>query len=217
MERVLKEILSIRSQIEALNTCSKSCLEELEASFDLKDLGNVKETLKRAKSLLEQRPKFLVLSEGVRKTYDFHCTCRKQLKSSEAECKEIQEALRRAVKGAESALTVKLDDYLKKFPIQAVEEARNYITEMKISHCQPEAKFTDDELLSPIEFFIKVLPDENMSMASDSASQESKIALKSLADAFELASKIVSPIGISGREIEMPDFEVLANNAKKSP
>ena len=133
MERQLRDILSLRSDIEILNASSKSSNEKLETSFDLKKLGDVVETLKRAKSLLEQRQKFQDLTDGVRKIFDFHHVCQMNLESSMGDSKEYVEALETTLKGAKSALTTKLDDYLKNFPFQEVEETRNYITEMKIS------------------------------------------------------------------------------------
>ena len=133
MERELKGILSLRTDIEALNVRSKLSLEKLENSFDFKNLRNLVETLKKTKSLLEQKQKFLELVDGVRKMYDFHDICRTNLESSSGESEVYQQALRATLKGAKSAFTTKLDEYLDKFPILAVEEARDHIKEIKIS------------------------------------------------------------------------------------
>jgi len=223
MERQLREIWSLRADIEILNASSKSSNEKLETSFDLKKLGDVVETLKRAKSLLEQRQKFQDLTDGVRKIFDFHHICQMNLESSMGDSKEYVEALETTLKGARSALTTKLDDYLKNFPFQEVEETRNYITEMNISEKDRRAgkEFTNLEILSHIEYFIKILPNDQLSIVSDVATQESKNTLDLLAKTFEVASKIANPETSfedlkSLKEAKIPDVEVLLKDAKRT-
>jgi len=223
MERELKGILSLRADIEALNIRSKLSLEKLEHSFDFKNLRNLVETLKKTKSLLEQKQKFLELVDGVRKMYDFHDICQTNLESSSGESEVYQQALRATLKGAKSAFTTKLDEYLDKLPILAVEEARDHIKEIKISDKDRRTgkEFTDDEIFSHIEYFIKILPDNQLCTVSDVASHESRTALKLLAKTFQVASRIVSPDTSPEdfkilREAKMSDIEVLLKDARRT-
>ena len=82
-------------------------------------------------------------------------------------------------------------------------------------------EFTNLEILSHIEYFIKILPNDQLSIVSDVATQESKNTLNLLAKTFEVASKIANPETSfedlkSLKEAKIPDVEVLLKDAKRT-
>ena len=154
MKQEIQEILSLRLEIKELNTRFLANQEKLKTSFDHLDLRSVAEVLKRAKSLLEDKPKLLGLIDDIRQTFDFYTTCQTMFETAD---ESILEPLKSSVRGAESALMLKLDEYIKLFPIDKIEEAKRLIMDIKLpSDCQDRKKFNDEEILTRIESMIKV-------------------------------------------------------------
>ena len=182
MKQEIQEILSIRLEIKELNTRLLANQETLKTSFDHLDLRSVSEVLKRAKSLLEDKPKLLGLIDDIRQTFDFYTTCQTMFETAD---ESILEPLKSSVKGAEAALMLKLDEYIKLFPIEKIERTKRFIMDIKLpSECQDRKKFNDEEILTRIESMIKTLPNDELFLASEVATQESKLAVDALAGAL---------------------------------
>ena len=207
MKQEIQEILSLRLEIKELNTRLLANQETLKTSFDHLDLRSVAEVLKRAKSLLEDKPKLLGLIDDIRQTFDFYTTCQTMFETAD---ESILEPLKSSVKGAEAALMLKLDEYIKLFPIEKIEQTKRLIMDIKLpSDCQDRKKFNDEEILTRIESMIKVLPNGQLFLASEVAAQESKVALDAFADALICQGK-----SLKSENPEVVDIESLAENAK---
>ena len=178
-------IVSLRLEIKDLNT-------------RLLDWRSVSEVLNRAKSLLEDKAK------------SFNDDITQALKRYETANESTLESLRR-VKVAEAALMLKLDEYMKWFPIGKIEQAKRLIRDIKLpSECQDGNKFNDEEILTLIVSMIKVLPNVQLFLASEEvAAQKSKVALDAFADALICQGK-----SLKSENPEVVDIESLAENAK---
>ena len=182
MKQEIQEILSLRLEIKELNTRLLANQETLKTSFDHLDLRSVSEVLKRAKSLLEDKPKLLGLIDDIRQTFDFYTTCQTMFETAD---ESILEPLKSSVRGAEAALMLKLDEYVKLFPIEKIEQAKRLIMDVKLpSDSQDRKKFNDEEILTRIESMIKVLPNGELFLASEVATQESRLAVDTFAGAL---------------------------------
>ena len=182
MKQEIQEIVSLRLEIKELNTRLLANQETLKTSFDHLDLRSVSEVLKRAKSLLEDKPKLLGLIDDIRQTFDFYTTCQTMFETAD---ESILEPLKISVRGAEAALILKLDEYIKLFPIEKIEQTKRLIMDIKLpSDCQDRKKFNDEEILTRIESMIKVLPNGQLFLASEVAAQESKLAVDAFAGAL---------------------------------
>ena len=182
MKQEIEEILSLRLEIKELNTRFLANQETLETSFDHLDLRSVSEVLKQSKSLLEDKQKLLGLIDDIRQTFDFYSTCQTMFETAD---ESILEPLKSSVRGAEAALMLKLDEYIKFFPIEKIEQAKRFIVDIKLpTDCQDRKKFNDDEILSRIESMIKILPNDELFLASEVATQESKLAVDTFAGAL---------------------------------
>jgi len=218
MNQDIQEILSLRQQIKELNSRSSSNRAKLESSFDCLDLTSVAECLKQAKSLLEQKEKILRLIDNVRQSFDFYSTCQSMLETAD---ESIVEPLKSSVRGAEKALMLKLDEYVKLFPIKDVEQASYSITNLKLpdSSSQEKVTFKDGEILTRIESMIKILPNDELFLASEVATQESKLALDTFAACLDRISKAISADISTFRhstETKIPDVEMLAKHVRKA-
>ena len=132
MEEELKEIVSLRFQIRDLNASLSSSTRTVPS----KPFKGVIGILKQAKSLYEQKTKFQSLTEGVRKSFDFYATCQTMLENSD---ESLHDVLKTSVKGAEGALTMKLDEYLNGFPIKEIKQAHNLIMDIKVLDFQADS------------------------------------------------------------------------------
>ena len=150
------------------------------------DWRSVSEVLNRAKSLLEDKAK------------SFN--------------DDITQALKTSVfPPVKEALMLKLDEYMKWFPIGKIEQAKRLIRDIKLpSECQDGNKFNDEEILTLIVSMIKVLPNVQLFLASEEvAAQKSKVALDAFADALICQGK-----SLKSENPEVVDIESLAENAK---
>ena len=176
--------------------------------------------LKQAKSLYEQKTKFQSLTESVRKSFDFYATCQTMLEKSD---ESLHDVLKTSVKGAEGALTMKLDEYLKGFPIKEIENVQKMIMGIKGLDFQAEIDgedFDEDQVLPRIEAMIKGLPNDELALASEVASKESKHALDSLAGALTCMSSIITSRNsldlLNGiNQNCVPDFETMTKTARQ--
>ena len=141
------------------------------------------EVLKRAKSLLEDKPKLLGLIDDVRQTFDFYTTCQTMFETAD---ESILEPLKSSVRGAAAALMLKLGDYVKLFPIEKIEQAKRLMMPFELGYddCQERKTFNDEEILTRIESMIKILPNDELFLASEVATQESKLAVDTFAGAL---------------------------------
>ena len=186
-------IVSLRLEIKDLNT-------------RLLDWRSVSEVLNRAKSLLEDKPKFLGFTDDISKWTNFYTTCQTRYETAN---ESTLESLRR-VKVAEAALMLKLDEYIKWFPIDKIEQAKRLIMDIKLpSECQDGNEFNDEEILTRIESMIKVLPNGQLFLAIEDAAQESKVALDAFADAL-----ICQGTRLKSESPVLFDIEILSENAK---
>ena len=187
----MKTIVSLRLEIKDLN----ARLLDWKRSLDWR---SVSEVLNRAKSLLEDKAK------------SFNDDITQALKRYETANESTLESLRR-VKVAEAALMLKLDEYMKWFPIGKIEQAKRLIRDIKLpSECQDGNKFNDEEILTLIVSMIKVLPNVQLFLASEEvAAQKSKVALDAFADALICQGK-----SLKSENPEVVDIESLAENAK---
>ena len=186
----MKTIVSLRLEIKDLN----ARLLDWKRSLDWR---SVSEVLNRAKSLLEDKAK------------SFNDDITQALKRYETANESTLESLRR-VKVAEAALMLKLDEYIKWFPIDKIEQAKRLIMDIKLpSECQDGNEFNDEEILTRIESMIKVLPNGQLFLAIEDAAQESKVALDAFADALICQGK-----SLKSENPEVVDIESLAENAK---
>ena len=195
----MKTIVSLRLEIKDLN----ARLLDWKRSLDWR---SVSEVLNRAKSLLEDKPKFLGFTDDIRKWTNFYTTCQTRYETAN---ESTLESLRR-VKVAEAALMLKLDEYIKWFPIDKIEQAKRLIMDIKLpSECQDGNEFNDEEILTRIESMIKVLPNGQLFLAIEDAAQESKVALDAFADAL-----ICQGTRLKSESPVLFDIEILSENAK---
>ena len=219
MDQELKEIVSLRFQIRDLNArLSSSQKNKKTKPFNY--FKGVIGIMEQAKSLYEQKTKFLSLTEGVRKSFDFYATCQTMLENSD---ESLHDVLKISVKGAEGALTMKLDEYLKGFPIKEIENVQKMIIGIKGLDFQAEIDgedFDEDQVLPRIEAMIKGLPNDELALASKVASNEIKHALDSLAGALTCISSIIT----SRNSLDVlndinqncvPDFETMTKTARQ--
>ena len=177
----MKTIVSLRLEIKDLN----ARLLDWKRSLDWR---SVSEVLNRAKSLLEDKAK------------SFNDDITQALKTS----------VFPPVKEAEAALMLKLDEYMKWFPIGKIEQAKRLIRDIKLpSECQDGNEFNDEEILTRIESMIKVLPNGQLFLAIEDAAQESKVALDAFADAL-----ICQGTRLKSESPVLFDIEILSENAK---
>ena len=196
----MKTIVSLRLEIKDLN----ARLLDWKRSLDWR---SVSEVLNRAKSLLEDKPKFLGFTDDISKWTNFYTTCQTRYETAN---ESTLESLRR-VKVAEAALMLKLDEYMKWFPIGKIEQAKRLIRDIKLpSECQDGNKFNDEEILTLIVSMIKVLPNVQLFLASEEvAAQKSKVALDAFADAL-----ICQGTRLKSESPVLFDIEILSENAK---
>ena len=217
MEEELKEIVSLRFQIRDLNA-SLSSSTRIVPSKPFKGVIGI---LKQAKSLYEQKTKFQSLTEGVRKSFDFYATCQTMLENSD---ESLHDVLKTSVKGAEGALTMKLDEYLNGFPIKEIKQAHNLIMDIKVLDFQAESidgeQFNEDQVLPRIEAMIKGLPNDELALASQVAKKESSQALDTLAGALTCMASIITSrnsldVLNDSKKNLVPDFDNMAKNARQ--